>query len=70
MMRTPFMIIRSAGFSNKLKDKEAGEERLFFNKQDEHLLKNLLKKMQTQTEVNVDEAKIQAAEKQLTDLCK
>ena len=34
-----------APFSNILKDKERGEEKLFFNKQDEKILKNLLKKM-------------------------
>ena len=41
---------RSAGFGNKLKDKEAGDELLYFNRQDEALLKNLLKKMQTQAD--------------------
>jgi hypothetical protein len=34
-----------AGFAGKFKEKEKGEEKSFFNRQDEKLLKNLLKKM-------------------------
>ena len=35
-------------FVNKFSDKEKGDEKVHFNKEDEKLLKNLIKKMQTQ----------------------
>jgi hypothetical protein len=35
-------------FANKFSDKEKGDEKVHFNKEDEKLLKNLIKKMQTQ----------------------
>ena len=38
-----------AAKSGPLEGKEKGDEKQFFNKEDEKVLKNLLKKMQTQT---------------------
>ena len=57
-MGSPLVVQRSSAFSNKLKDKEAADERLYFNKNDEKLLKGLLKKMQNQSDINKDAARI------------
>ena len=42
---------RCIGDVNKLHDKEKAEERLYFTKNDEQLLKNLIKKLHKQTEI-------------------
>lgn len=43
--------IRSIGNMKKLDEKEKGDERLYFNKSDEQLLKDLIKKLHKQTDM-------------------
>ena len=67
----PMMIARvpSMSFAGKpLGDKERGDEKVFFNKEDEKVLKNLLKKMQTQAKQG--EATPAEAEKSTANLKK
>ena len=60
-----------ASFSNTFKEKERGEEKLFFSRNDEKLLKNLLKKVQHQSDtVETDAERIQRAEKELSSICR
>ena len=61
----------SAQFSNNIKNKGSGDEKNYFNKHDEAMLKNLLKKMQNQTETVVSgDQRAKDAEDELLSLCK
>ena len=73
--RTSILVTRTTlpamRFSDKLKDKERGDERQYFNREDERLLRNLLKKMDHQVDKNaVEEDKGERAHRELKDLFK
>ena len=66
----PSMVrLSSQQFSTDFKKKGTADEKHFFTKQDEQLLKNLLKKMEKQNEEMTDTQRIEKAEKELQDLC-
>jgi len=69
-----FMYMRSAAFatssSKGKKDSSLGQEKDFVNKQEQQLLKNLLKKVKEQAEKTsmTEEKKAEVADKELKDL--
>ena len=54
--------------ADPIKGKEKGDEKVFFNKEDEKVLRNLMKKLQAQTKAT--ELAPKEAEKQCADLQK
>lgn len=64
----PLYVQPMAVFSDKLKEKGAGDERLFFNKEDEKALKKLLKKVSGQSNQVASTNSIETAEKDLIKL--
>ena len=60
----------SYNFSSNIKEKGSGEEKNYFNKQDQAVLKNLLKKMSVQAESVSEEDKKHQHEDQLIEICK
>ena len=59
-----------AMFSDKLKDKERGDEKQYFGKQDAKLLASLLKKIETQSNDSVEADTVVRSEKELQAICK
>ena len=50
LYRHAFFLNFSSDVTDKFKNKEAAEERMYFNKEDEKLLRGLLSKMKAQAE--------------------
>ena len=50
LYRRAFFLNFSSDVTDKFKNKEAAEERMYFNKEDEKLLRGLLSKMKAQAE--------------------
>jgi hypothetical protein len=70
VVRAAMIAQPSANFA-KLNDKERGDEKNFFNKEDEKLLKGLLKKMSAQTKaVQQEPAECQKSLDALKDIFK
>jgi hypothetical protein len=64
-----FAQVRCLGDVNKLADKGMAEEKLFFTKNDEKLLKDLIKKLHKQTDiVTPSETQTQLYKEQLRDI--
>lgn len=57
-----------ASFSNSIKDKQKGEEKSYFSKQDAKLLKALVEKMEKREEDNSAEAEHDCMVDDLTDI--
>ena len=60
LFRTPVTAIQRVQFSNptdKLKQKEVGEEKAYFSKQDAEVLKNLVKKLEDRDKLKTPKAK-------------
>jgi hypothetical protein len=66
----PLYVQPMATFSDKLKDKGSGDEKIFFNKEDERALKKLLKKVKGQSSQVESTSSIETAEKELLKLIK
>ena len=68
------MYARSAAFATttkKTSDKASGDEKNYINKQEQQLLKNLLKKVKDQAETTSlpEDKKLEKAQNELKELC-
>ena len=56
-MRVPIAAFPRVQFSDKLKEKEIGEEKVYFSKQDANLLKNLMSKLEAREKLQTPKHK-------------